>query len=63
MESGRLQQKERWKEICQTLETLQLKNIDFYITVIFTFSEKRLKPNEAVSVNLLIYYSNEKGEK
>lgn len=38
------------------------ENNDFYITVIFTVSEKRLKPNEAVSVNLLIYYSDEKGE-
>jgi len=32
-----------WEEMGQAFESLQLKNIDFYIILIFTFSEKGLK--------------------
>lgn len=35
--------KRGWKEVNQAFKSLQLKDVDFYIILIFTFSEKGLK--------------------
>lgn len=62
MESGQPQQKGKVGGNTPDIRYPGAENTDFYITLIFTFSEKGLKPNQAVPANLLIYHSNEKGE-